>query len=253
MAEENEDQPATPAANDAPGAASEAGANDGSQAPEEARGKAGAEGAAGKAAGAEGEAVAAKPAAAEKPAAARPAAAEKPTGAKPATQSAPGVTRRGFFSWAAVAWVGFTAAIGGCVTAWGRFMFPNVLYEPPTSFKVGKPEDFPPGVVDTRFKDEFGVWIVNNEGQLYALIAICTHLGCPPNWLDAQNKFKCPCHGSGYYKSGINFEGPTPRPLERAKISVSPEDGQIVVDKAQKFQWELGQWEDPNSFIPVSA
>ncbi len=193
---------------------------------------------------------AAKPAATRaaataKPAAARPAATKK-VAAKPATGE---VSRRGFFSWAAVAWVGFTAAIGGCVTTWGRFMFPNVLYEPPTNFKVGVPADFPEGVVDTRFKDQYGVWIVNNQGQIYALIAICTHLGCPPNWLEAQNKFKCPCHGSGYYKSGVNFEGPTPRPLERAKIFVSPDDGQIVVDKAQKYQWELGQWEDPSAYI----
>ncbi len=164
----------------------------------------------------------------------------------------PEVSRRGFFSWAAVAWVGFTAAIGGCVSAWGRFMFPNVLYEPPTTFKVGRPEDFPKGVVDERFKESNGVWVVNNEGRLYALIAICTHLGCPPNWLEAQNKFKCPCHGSGYYKSGVNFEGPTPRPLERAAIAIDPSDGQIVVDKARKFQKELGQWDDPASYIEVA-
>jgi cytochrome b6-f complex iron-sulfur subunit len=147
--------------------------------------------------------------------------------------------------------VGFAAAIGGCVTAMTRFMFPNVLYEPPTSFKVGNPEDFPPGVVDTRFVDQYGVWIVNDGGRIYSLIAICTHLGCPPAWLATQNKFKCPCHGSGYYKSGINFEGPTPRPLERARIYISPDDGQIVVDKAQKFQWELGQWDDPSSYIAL--
>jgi cytochrome b6-f complex iron-sulfur subunit len=168
---------------------------------------------------------------------------------KPAPPAEKEVSRRGFFSWAAVAWVGFSAAIGGCVTAFNRFLFPNVLFEPPTSFKVGVPDDFPPGVVDERFKEANGVWIVNDEGRIYALIAICTHLGCPPNWLEAQNKFRCPCHGSGYYRSGINFEGPTPRPLERAKISISPDDGQIVVDRSQKYQWELGQWEDPSSYI----
>lgn len=179
-------------------------------------------------------------------------AAAKPTpAAKSPAAASKEVSRRGFFSWAAVAWVGFSAAIGGCVTAWGRFMFPNVLYEPPTNFKVGVPSDFPPGVVDERFKDTNGVWIVNNNGQLYSLIAICTHLGCPPAWLEAQNKFKCPCHGSGYYKNGINFEGPTPRPLERARISIDPSDGQILVDKAQKYLWEQGQWEDPNSYIKV--
>ena len=181
-----------------------------------------------------------------------PPAAKPAPAARPAAAAGDGVTRRGFFSWAAVAWVGFTVAIGGCVTAMGRFMFPNVLFEPPTSFKVGKPEDFPAGVVDTRFVDKYGVWIVNDQGRIYALIAICTHLGCPPAWLDTQNKFKCPCHGSGYYKSGVNFEGPTPRPLERARVFISPDDGQIVVDKSQKFQWELGQWEDPNAFIPAA-
>ncbi|HEV7784180.1 MAG TPA: Rieske 2Fe-2S domain-containing protein [Thermoanaerobaculia bacterium] len=190
--------------------------------------------------------VAAKPAApAPAPAAAKPA-------PKPAAAASDGVTRRGFFSWAAVGWVGFTVAIGGCVTTMGRFMFPNVLFEPPTSFKVGKPEDFQAGVVDTRFVDKYGVWIIHDGGRIYSLIAICTHLGCPPAWLDTQNKFKCPCHGSGYYKSGINFEGPTPRPLERAHIFISPDDGQIVVDKSQKFQYELGQWEDPNAFIPAA-
>ncbi len=173
----------------------------------------------------------------------------------PATAAAPpaeGVTRRGFFSWAAVGWVGFAAAIGGCMTAFGRFMYPNVLYEPPTSFKVGRPEDFPKGVVDERYKESNGVWIVNLGDRLVALIAVCTHLGCPPAWLEAQNKFKCPCHGSGYYKTGINFEGPTPRPLERAAIIVDPEDGQILVDKSRRYQWERGQWEDPASFIMLA-
>lgn len=174
-----------------------------------------------------------------------------PKGKKTADKDGDKVSRRGFFSWAAVGWVGFTAAIGGCVSTFNRFMFPNVLYEPPTSFKVGRPEDFGEGIVDERFKESNGVWIVNSGGSLYALIAICTHLGCPPNWLEAQNKFKCPCHGSGYYKDGINFEGPTPRPLERAKIFLDPDDGQIVVDKSQIFQWEMGQWEDPESFIQV--
>ena len=195
------------------------------------------------------------PAGAAAPAAPAAAAAPKPPARPAATAAATadGVTRRGFFSWAAVAWVGFTVAIGGCVTAMGRFMFPNVLFEPPTMFKANKPEDYPPGVVDTRLVDEHGVWIVHDGGKIFALIAICTHLGCPPAWLAAQNKFKCPCHGSGYYKSGVNFEGPTPRPLERAKVFLSPDDGQIVVDKSQKFQYELGQWDDPNAFIPVKA
>ena len=46
----------------------------------------------------------------------------------------------------------------------------------------------------------------------------------------------------------MNFEGPAPRPLERAKISLS-DDGQVLVDKSRKFQYELGQWKDPDSFL----
>ena len=50
--------------------------------------------------------------------------------------------------------------------------------------------------------------------------SVCTHLGCTPNWLEGEQKFKCPCHGSGFYKDGINFEGPAPRPLERYAIRI---------------------------------
>jgi cytochrome b6-f complex iron-sulfur subunit len=50
---------------------------------------------------------------------------------------------------------------------------------------------------------------------------------------------------------GINLEGPSPRPLERARIFLDPEDGQLMVDTAERYQWELGQWNDPRSFIAV--
>jgi cytochrome b6-f complex iron-sulfur subunit len=131
-----------------------------------------------------------------------------------------------------------------------RFMFPNIVVEPPLSFKAGFPEEYAVGVVDERWKEKYGVWIVRDERIVYALVAICTHLGCPPNWLPAEEKFKCPCHGSGYYKNGVNFEGPTPRPLERAAISIG-DDGQILVDKGRIFQHEKGQWSDPSSFLKV--
>ena len=135
-----------------------------------------------------------------------------------------------------------------------RFMFPNILIEPPTRFKVGFPDTYAPGQVETKFIPQFGIWLVRFEfeGQpmIYALKSVCTHLGCTPNWLEAEQKFKCPCHGSGFYKDGVNFEGPAPRPLERYAISMA-DDGQLLVDKSRTFQQELGQWNDPASFIPV--
>jgi cytochrome b6-f complex iron-sulfur subunit len=153
------------------------------------------------------------------------------------------------------AWTSFTAASGlwGLETA--RFMMPNVLVEPPSKFKVGPASDYPPAAVSTKWTAQYGVWLVHNEYKgkdiIYALLTVCTHLGCTPNWLEGERKFKCPCHGSGFYITGINFEGPAPRPLERMAIRVS-EDGMLEVDKSRKFQEELGQWADPASFVPVA-
>lgn len=135
-----------------------------------------------------------------------------------------------------------------------RFMFPNILTEPPSRFKIGFPADFSPGAVNTNYIAQFGVWVVNTdyEGQpqIFALRSVCTHLGCTPNWLEAEQKFKCPCHGSGFYKDGVNFEGPAPRPLERYAIRLA-DDGQLEVDKSRTFQQELGGWSDTSSFVPV--
>ena len=160
------------------------------------------------------------------------------------------MSRRGFINWIATAWAFFAAAAATGGIAMGRFFFPNVLTEPPSSFTVGFPDDFAIGSVDVRFKERYRVWIVRNEEGIYALQAICTHLGCTPNWLEAENKFKCPCHGSGFYMSGINFEGPAPRPLERVAVSLA-EDGQILIDQGRTFKFEAGQWEDPAAFLQL--
>ena len=153
------------------------------------------------------------------------------------------------------AWTSLGAATAASALATARFMMPNVLVEPPTKFKIGPPTDYAPGTVSTKWKAQFGVWIVNSEvdgkQMIYALSTVCTHLGCTPNWLGGEQKFKCPCHGSGFYVTGINFEGPAPRPLERMGIRLA-EDGMLEVDKSVKFQRELGQWDNAASFVPVA-
>jgi cytochrome b6-f complex iron-sulfur subunit len=151
------------------------------------------------------------------------------------------VSRRGFFSMIGMAWAVFAAGGVALTGAMTRFMFPNVLFEPPQQFKVGFPSEFTVDQVDTRFKATRAVWIVRESTGFYCLSTVCTHLGCTPNWLAAEEKFKCPCHGSGFIKSGINVEGPAPRPLERFKITLA-EDGQIQIDKNTKYQEEKGQW-----------
>ena len=171
-----------------------------------------------------------------------------------------------FMSIGAVVWfllmAPFTAAcasLAGIGTIWtlgtARFMFPNVLVEPPTKFKVGPESDYPINSVSNKWKDQFGIWIVHTDqyegrNMIFALASVCTHLGCTPNWLDGEQKFKCPCHGSGFYMTGVNFEGPAPRPLERVGLRRS-EDGTLEVNKSVKYQEEMGQWTDSTSFVEV--
>ena len=161
------------------------------------------------------------------------------------------VSRRGFLSTMSLGWAAFTAASLGALGAVGRFLFPNVLYEPPQEFKVGFPEDFAVDQVDERFKAAYGVWIVRESTGFFVLSTVCTHLGCTPNWLPSDEKFKCPCHGSGFVKTGINIEGPAPRPLERYKITMA-EDGQIQIDKNTKYQEEKGQWSLDGAYLPYA-
>jgi cytochrome b6-f complex iron-sulfur subunit len=160
------------------------------------------------------------------------------------------IPRRAFFSWMLVGWGSFFASLLLFKVLFLEYFFPRVLFEPPQTFKAGFPGEYAVGEVSERWKDAYGVWLVRTKNEIYALSTVCTHLGCTPNWLPSERKFKCPCHGSGFFASGVNFEGPAPRPLERFKIALA-DDGQILIDKTQKFQAEKGEWDDPESRLVV--
>jgi cytochrome b6-f complex iron-sulfur subunit len=133
-----------------------------------------------------------------------------------------------------------------------RFFLPRALYEPKTNFTIGYPSDFGFGV-DTKFQNQYRIWVVRNTEGIFVISAICTHLGCTPDWKASENKFKCPCHGSGYDPEGVNFEGPAPRPMDRAHVELDPE-GRIVVDLSRLYRWPKGersQFNDPGAIIRV--
>ncbi len=126
-----------------------------------------------------------------------------------------------------------------------RFFFPRTLFEPKTVFVVGYPSDFGFGV-DTRFQQSDRIWMVRNSEGVFAIFARCTHLGCTPDWKQSENKFKCPCHGSGYDTEGVNFEGPAPRPMDRAHVELLP-TGQVQVDTSRLYQFN--QFGTPGSIL----
>lgn len=90
--------------------------------------------------------------------------------------------------------------------------------------------------------------MVRDAGTLFVILAKCTHLGCTPDWKEAESKFKCPCHGSGFDMEGITFEGPAPRPLDRLHVELDA-GGRIVVDKARLYG--MKDWKTTGAFLPV--
>jgi cytochrome b6-f complex iron-sulfur subunit len=147
-------------------------------------------------------------------------------------------------------WSAVTAFLVAWFIAFLRFFLPRTLFEPPTVFKIGYPSDYALGV-DTKWQQKYRIWVDRTPDRVFVIYARCTHLGCTPDWKASENKFKCPCHGSGYDSEGVNFEGPAPRPMDRAHVELAP-DGQIVVDTSRLYQWPKGQashFSDPGSFL----
>ncbi len=144
-------------------------------------------------------------------------------------------------------WVSVFGFIGACMLATVRFFFPRALFEPKSRFVIGYPFDLGFGV-STMFQQSHRIWVVRDSSSLYVILARCTHLGCTPDWREAENKFKCPCHGSGFDIEGVNFEGPAPRPLQRVQVELDGE-GRIVVDKSRLY--EAPQWKEPGASLPV--
>jgi cytochrome b6-f complex iron-sulfur subunit len=157
------------------------------------------------------------------PKSAAPIAAAKPTPQGP-------VTRRKFLL--QLGWGFFWVFIASWAGSLLRYLFPNVLYEPSTMFKAGRPEEYEIGTVSDKWKKSQRVWVVRNPDGIYALWARCTHLGCTPSWFSTENRFKCPCHGSNFSKAGDVVAGPAPKPLWRCAVSLDPE-GALVINKGQ--------------------
>ena len=149
---------------------------------------------------------------------------------KPRTPEDGDLARRNFI-WYSFA--GFFTLLAACAA---RFFFPRVLFEPKTRFAIGYPDEFGFGV-DTKYQQQYRIWVCRNAAGLYVIYARCTHLGCTPDWKEGENKFKCPCHGSGFDTEGINYEGPAPKPMLRCHLELDPV-GRVMVDTLNLYEHE---------------
>ncbi len=149
-------------------------------------------------------------------------------------------SRRSFLGRVAVG--SLLLGLAGQAFAYLRSLVPNVLYEVPRRFKIGRPSELSEG---EHFYDAQRVFVFKEKGTFHSISAICTHLGCTVKYVKLakpktvkiggqlktfEYEFHCPCHGSKFYGDGTNYAGPAPRPLDTFKVEVAPEDGQLVVD-----------------------
>ncbi|MFV1975365.1 MAG: ubiquinol-cytochrome c reductase iron-sulfur subunit [Candidatus Scalindua sp.] len=134
-------------------------------------------------------------------------------------------SRREFFS--IIGFFGLACGIIGYAFSALRFIVPNVLYEPPTSFRIGKPEQYK--LNSPIFVKDRNIFVFYDSQGIYSISSICTHLGCSVNWEQAREDFECPCHGSIFDKDGRVKKGPAPRPLESYAVELAA-DGDLVVN-----------------------
>lgn len=113
-----------------------------------------------------------------------------------------------------------------------EFLHPQVLFEPPTTFMAGRPEDYPMESITPNYEER--VYIVHTRQGYSAFSAVCTHLGCITRWVEDDNMVECPCHGSKFGRDGSLIQGPAPRPL--AHLLIALQDGQLIVDKSKTVE-----------------
>ncbi|MFP5277749.1 MAG: ubiquinol-cytochrome c reductase iron-sulfur subunit [Acidobacteriota bacterium] len=139
------------------------------------------------------------------------------------------MNRRSFLGWGAA---GFAALCSSVAVSFGavlRYLVPDVFYEPPQTFKVGKPADFAYGP-PTFLADEKIYVFRDREKGFSVASAVCTHLGCTVNHFQSDDRFHCPCHGSIFAANGAVVHGPAPKPLPWFEVTLA-RDGQLSVDK----------------------
>jgi menaquinol-cytochrome c reductase iron-sulfur subunit len=181
------------------------------------------------------------------------------------------ITRRRFMS-AVTHGSGGVAAAAFTLPALGFALGPIFSREPFNRQTVGTPADFSdPSTYVTKV-----ITIVQNIGeagntiaymrkrnpaidtepadqynQIIALSSRCMHLGCPVRYVQAAQRFICPCHGGVYDFRGKVAGGPPVRPLDRFYTRIK--DGYVQVGPRYSVNNELRRFSARDPAEPLDG
>lgn len=136
------------------------------------------------------------------------------------------LSRRDFL--ANMGWGALLLAAGSTAAAFARFMQPNVTTPAPGPVEIGAADEY--GVGALTYIENARAYLGHDARGFYAIIAVCTHLGCTPR-LEA-NDFACLCHGSKFTRAGEVANGPATRALDRAFVGRAA-SGKLVIDRSR--------------------
>lgn len=91
----------------------------------------------------------------------------------------------------------------------------------------------------------------DRDAAFIAISTRCAHLGCPVRWVDAAERFICPCHGGVYDLLGRRVGGPPVRPLDRFYTRVR--DGYVQIGPRYSVNSELERFSPRDPGEPIDG
>ena len=99
--------------------------------------------------------------------------------------------------------------------------------------------------IDTEPEDQYNHWI--------ALSSRCMHLGCPVRYVQAAERFICPCHGGVYDFRGMVAGGPPVRPLDRFYTRLNSSTGLVEIGPRYSVNSELERFSARDPGQPIDG
>ncbi len=97
--------------------------------------------------------------------------------------------------------------------------------------------------LDNEIKDKYNDFV--------AISTRCMHLGCPVRYVEASERFICPCHGGVYDIEGKVSDGPPVRPLDRFYTRVR--NGNVEVGPRYSLNSELRRFSPRDPGQPIDG